>query len=965
MEHLPVPHDPIQGHPEIALATAQFHDPGPFLEYPERYGSILNGKFPHVPTQADAMRGHFSAAIASNDVIDYYQGWLFFSLVQEFLGDFYDMKNYTSFTLDDQGELSSVMLSTRTLHDDLASLRTSGPLASIRAGDKYHLHLEECLAAALDAFDAIDHRFPGFLKVFDQEMICLASVAEKLDSALQTALEHGPKDDMKSDIQYFPKSAKHPWFYKIASLLDPMSSGVKMAMINAGWCPGDISKIRDSFTSIDAFYYLSKFKADPTVADLHKDCQEYGCSLQVPAEPKHERPECDCPGMVTFEEEQLIEIYQKGDIPCFAIGKLDDGSFGIALISCSIDEESQKDPDNHYVALSHVWSEGMGNPQANSLPFCQLAYVMHWSMMAYQLVEEKLQSEKKSQSGITIQTERKIRQVNLWIDTMCCPATPGYGKNLCLSRMREIYANAYAVLVRSSILQVTRIGNLVQDTSKGIMDIAARIYLSPWMRRMWTLQEGVLAGTSRARGAGDRLCFAFSDSLLCLESVIGLLKQAPKHEAALAFRFIAEFRDLSVSMWRLSDKNNPVSRSGSGFFVQMIANALKYRTLTVASDEVICLATLLDLRINSTRGEVMPLIGDGQAPEDGMCELWRRIEVLQGSAGLPPDIIFTCVPRVQVPGFRWAPRTLVQYAKYGDLNISYSTPYQAKIEQGGLRVRFPGAKLTCLGAWDTIGRHLPDGKQATDGNQHELSENPRMGSEKATPRVLMVKIPPDGDQWYAVRVHDKVSDRAGGDAVPGSGTGRESDASPISDPKDDLVRYLKTGSAALIFQPGKLITGPGLLVSIETTPSTTDLGSALERLALTKDPLRVHSEFPVKIMPLADTACVIAEAARHCVRDLRQSVVAEARQRGEDLTVEDVWKDNTLMFNLLRKVAVGFLTSSDKLKEALYFEVLSRRASATDESALETFLTYVRQMAYFGGGMEGELYDEDCDWCVD
>ncbi|KAJ0317807.1 hypothetical protein COL5a_010995 [Colletotrichum fioriniae] len=855
-------------------------------------------------------------------------------LQPEFLGDLYKWQSYTSCTYNDQGNLETISLSTQTLHEDLASVRANGPLASIRTGDAYEKHLSKCLDRAFEAFDEIEFRFPGFSAAFADEILCMASLAETLDSAVQTALVHGPVAEMDRDVQHFPESAKRPWFSKVASMLDLSSGGKKLAMINAGWCPGDITKIGESFNTIAAFYYFSKFKADSTVADSHKECPEYGCGLRIPAEPKHMSEGCDCPGMVSFDEENLIDIYQKGDVPCFSIGRLEDGSLGIALSSCSIDEESQKDPNNHYVALSHVWSEGMGNPAANALPFCQLAYVQHWAMMAYQVVEEKEADESKDGTGIMIQTKPKIRQLNIWIDTMCCPATPGYGKNLCLSMMREIYSNANVVMVRSAVLGALEIGDIVRDPSRGVMDVAAQVYLSPYMRRMWTLQEAVLAGASRARGIGDRLCLSFADGILSLESIINLLKQAPRQEALLAYRFMAEFRDLSTHMWQLGDDDNekPMKHNlkGFDFFLNMLTVALKYRNVTVASDEVICLATLLNLRINSTQG-VVPLIGHGETPEEGMCELWRRLQALGGS--LPSDLIFSSVPRVQVPGYRWAPATLVQYAKHGNLYVSHSSAYPAKITDKGLHVRLPGARLTSLAASGSFGRLLP--KVSANG---EKDIRPR--DEATPPSVFLAKLQVDEVGWFAVRIHNDSN----------------------SSQRLSLLQLLGSKSAALIYQNTN-ISGPGLLVSIASPPS--DL-SALDILSLNQEPLQSTSEFSVKIIPLSGGASIIAEAASNCVEELNRRVVAESRQRGGGDTVENVWEDALVIADLFKQTAeITVEESSAALKEALYFEVLSTKASATYEAATERFMQYVRQVAYFGGGIRCESYPEDQDWYVD
>src|SRR6266480_5502348 len=155
MEHLPLPLDPIRQHPSIPLATRQFDDPGPFLTYPERHSYLLKGTYPHVPTQADALKGRHTAGVSNFEVIDFFEGWLFFSLLQEFLGDLYHWQNYTKSTIAEDGSTRELKLSTKTLHDDIAAW-TLGRLATIQKEDSYHKHLEECLTVAEKAFNEIE-----------------------------------------------------------------------------------------------------------------------------------------------------------------------------------------------------------------------------------------------------------------------------------------------------------------------------------------------------------------------------------------------------------------------------------------------------------------------------------------------------------------------------------------------------------------------------------------------------------------------------------------------------------------------------------------------------------------------------------------------------------------------------------------------------------------------------------------
>jgi hypothetical protein len=141
---------------------------------------------------------------------------------------------------------------------------------------------------------------------------------------------------------------------------------------------------------------------------------------------------------------------------------------------------------------------------------------------------------------------------------------------------------------------------------------------------------------------GDRLCFAFADGLFTLESLINLLKQAPNLEATFAFDLIGKFGHLSPVLWRLDDNTG----KPSFHFLEALGTALKFRSASVASDQAVCLATLLGLRISSTHGAV-PLIGDGKTPEHGMCELWRFVEAQ--NKGLPDDIIFYLFRVLRLP----------------------------------------------------------------------------------------------------------------------------------------------------------------------------------------------------------------------------------------------------------------------------------------------------------------------------
>jgi hypothetical protein len=922
MEHLAIPQNPIRPHRTIGLATKHFNDPGPFLTYPERHFALLTGSYPHVPTQLDALAGRFSASVLSYDILDYHQGWLFFSLLAEFLGPLFRTSRYLDVVTEesDTGEqqIKRISLSTRHLHDDLATLRTKGPLSRIRQGDDYHRHLDACLDAAAYAFDRLESSFAGFIKVFADEMLCLASVAEALDSAVMTAIEQGPVEEM-AQPRGFPAQASRRWLSKVSQVVNLDEPGLRAAMLKGGWCPGDISRMTDSFNSIASYYYFSNFQPDPGHPDLHKDCPFYGCTLSSPVKPEHMGRDCTCPGMVPFSEESLVEIYEKDCIPCFSIGRNEDGTIGIALSSISLDSEAQKDPENRYIALSHVWSEGTGNPSANALPFCQLSYCQYWAMISQQIVEQAEAADKNPCStGINVTNKVKTQTVNLWIDTMCCPSTPGYGKNLCLAKMRDIYANAYAVLVRSAALEDMDLTPYINEREKGVMDIAAQLYLSPWMRRMWTLQEAVLAGMLKSQlGIGQRLVMLFSGGLISLESIVAFLKQAPPHEAALALDMIGKFSHLTPMQYGFDDDTNIDPRANG--FLWTLTHALKYRSVTVPSDELICLATLLGVRVGSSGGAV-PLVGDGQTPEEGMCELWKRIE--SQNKGVPGDIIFSSVPRIHVDGFRWAPRTFIQHAKYGSVYWSSSSTDDepASITEHGLRVKFPGVRLKPLDDEQPYGDFLL--RTHRWGSQ---GKDLGVGESETGWRVLVVQIPAGGEDWYSIHVHQHD------DPEPNSGSSRPS-----------LQELIRTGNMALLLQQSKP-SGNGLLVTNrDQTPVEKESSGS---------PIRVRTKSPVSIRPLAPATAFISSTLHQLMGQLR----AAAETAGQDDALREV---------LVREELAKAVSESEQLKTALLAELLSQKISASDEQVIEHFLKIGNLFAKFGG-VGGTSTPADQTWFVD
>lgn len=137
-------------------------------------------------------------------------------------------------------------------------------------------------------------------------------------------------------------------------------------------------------------------------------------------------------------------------------------------------------PKPVYVAISHVWSDGMGNPKCSALPECHLTSL---------------------QMAVSYSCKSSVN-IPFWIDTICVPLDDSEARKLAIGRMRDIYHDARHVLV---------IGNTMQMQSSKVprVEIFMAITMSSWAKRLWTLQEGRLA---------QKLKFLFRDDIVDLPS---------------------------------------------------------------------------------------------------------------------------------------------------------------------------------------------------------------------------------------------------------------------------------------------------------------------------------------------------------------------------------------------------------------------------------------------------------------
>jgi hypothetical protein len=124
------------------------------------------------------------------------------------------------------------------------------------------------------------------------------------------------------------------------------------------------------------------------------------------------------PGFSTrlVSSEELTNVLTNGDrYPLLRLkGNLDN-------LTAELVEFSEGTP---YIAISHVWADGLGNPYSNSLYRCKLIRLRELVLS----LNAGFQPDSSDSEAIPL----------IWLDTLCCPAESGYGKRVAIEKIRLV-----------------------------------------------------------------------------------------------------------------------------------------------------------------------------------------------------------------------------------------------------------------------------------------------------------------------------------------------------------------------------------------------------------------------------------------------------------------------------------------------------------------------------------------------
>lgn len=617
MDHLALPQDPILPLTEVPCLCSEHYDVTiPFLEYPGRKGK------PWLVVEVGQVMfelQHDVSPTLISELERFLQTWLFFGLLAEVLGDLYDHDAFVTNSLDTKERI----LTTKDLQP-LIEKRIIWVAALEKTAQKQiYEHVGKC----------IDITWKARRLDFDPRIkYSIGAVAEFIASAID-----------KAHLTAFPGSDR---------CRKPFANGfyteeIKERMVEANWCPNDFARVREKCQSIQLLFFYSRMKK-PLSKLHHRNCTEDRCvahSINLSQYKTQHCEGCDEEGIcedVSIDNQPIMNILQSGALPLLLLKRRIDDPRKVSVELCS-----SANTGNNYVSISHVWADGMGNPNANSLPQCQLARL----------------------SDIVDRMDDGDQRAMIWLDTFCCPVDPE-GKRLALSRMRRTYFEARKVLVLDSTLYCYN----SQDIQPA--EINARILTSPWMRRLWCLQEGALA-------RGDGLWVYFKDGPVHIPVLwrrLYVLSNQDLRYRRLLHDMFDETLPMSLSTYYSSTPKRTPN-------LALLDRALSYRNTTVPSDEPLCITTLMDLNVD----RILPLCG-----EERMATVWDLIAE-KNEGGLPSRMIFLEGPKLEKKGYHWAPSTLLPsserfYSFQTRVLGWYKTP-RGTLTAEGLLAPYPGLRL--------------------------------------------------------------------------------------------------------------------------------------------------------------------------------------------------------------------------------------------------------------------------------
>lgn len=370
-------------------------------------------------------------------------------------------------------------------------------------------------------------------------------------------------------------------------------------LLDAGWCRNTVSHDLLRATTIPVLsnlVYLEPFVRERL--DEHRNCTKDACTFYTidskTYTPRHVDPSCTCKALIPPVSD-ITKLLEKKTIPVVIF---EEGSLVVRPAS-----------EVPYVALSHVWADGLGSTTEEGLPACQVARLA------------------KLVQGLIPESHA------FWMDSLCVPSVKDLRKRA-IQLMAQTYERAAKVLVLD-------VGIRSQcSLSKPWAENVLRIATSGWVTRVWTLQEGILARD---------LYFEFADGLCNCDQLMsfdGPVQHESQLKAPWFYRGLLPL--LTFRTARIRSRRQQCT-------LRDVIMLLRRRTTTKAEDETIAIAGLLPLDLAT----LLAISGEDAPAQRMKAFLIQMRQVPRRFPLLPTE-------KLTIPSFTWAPRSLAEAQESDD-----------------------------------------------------------------------------------------------------------------------------------------------------------------------------------------------------------------------------------------------------------------------------------------------------------
>ncbi|KAI0387988.1 hypothetical protein F5Y04DRAFT_15678 [Hypomontagnella monticulosa] len=439
-------------------------------------------------------------------------------------------------------------------------------------------------------------------------------------------------------------------------------------LFESGCCQSEARHFLQSFDVVAAAFYITR----PYAPKCHDKCTDSTCMAYQVNEDSyrtlHVEDDCDCE-LIHVQPDLLTDALSKNTVP-------------VINISNDLQLSVGHGGEVKYIAFSHVWADGLGNPFFNALPSCQIRRLYNLALTLRR----------------TFNLDENNPKIAIWIDTLCVPVSPAlkqYRKQA-IRLLAWTYTEAMAVLVLDRELCH------FESKEAPALELGIRVLCSGWLKRLWTLQEASLASDIQGVSA---LYFQMADGPAywnrlsrCFQYKPSCLKKSPIRKLPATSLAIKDTKaDLLYEthlMTFLEDRIPSVSAIRDPRFdtkFQKVMHAVQNRSTSKAEDEPICLASLLGLDLQS--------ISDAKDTENRMIEFYKLLRelptaILFSEFGVPDFL----AKNLTTPPYRWAPKSLLSLEQPMEITNAVSgmrfadppLPLYGSCEDDGLHIRHPG-----------------------------------------------------------------------------------------------------------------------------------------------------------------------------------------------------------------------------------------------------------------------------------